>query len=154
MKVDDSVLLRRGIIRKPSSFDKIRNDTVWLLGGYRKLTQRCSFLRESNIKIYTSCNAIKGEILLESTVFSNGYSLYPSVSRNLFFDCGNHNHGFVSSDGIHNNGIEGFWYHLKASMRKENGVKRENIDDWLKQYTFRRWFVMWCSREEFSSIIC
>ena len=86
MKVDDSVLLRRGIIRKPSSFDKIRNDTVWLLGGYRKLTQRCSFLRESNIKIYTSCNAIKGEILLESTVFSNGYSLYPSVSRNLFFD--------------------------------------------------------------------
>jgi len=33
------------------------------------------------------------------------------------------------------NYIEGFWSHLKSTMRKENGVQRNFIDNWIAQYT-------------------
>jgi hypothetical protein len=56
----------------------------------------------------------------------------------------------VSEEGTHTNNIEGFWSHLKLTMRKENVFKKANIDDWIIQYTFKRRYIMNSSREEFA----
>lgn len=155
VEVDESVLSRRGIIRSPTSFDENRNDTVWILGGVEKNNPSIFFLkRVPNRRIDSLSMAMEGTILLGSTVFSDGYPSYPGVCENLYFNhhVVNHNHGFVASDGTHTNSIEGFWSHLKSSMRKENGVKRDKIDDWLIQYTFKRRFIMNCNREEFTTL--
>ena len=44
--------------------------------------------------------------------------------------------GFKANDGTHIKNIEGFWGHMKAMMRKKNGVHRKSIDDWTTQHTF------------------
>jgi hypothetical protein len=35
-------------------------------------------------------------------------------------------------------------------MRKQHGVRRENIEDWINQYTFQRRYLMKIAREEFA----
>jgi len=62
----------------------------------------------------------------------------------------NHTKGFCTSDGSHTNNIEGFWAHMKSSMRKKHGVKRSSIDKSLIQYTFKRRYLMNKKPEEFS----
>ncbi|KCZ77687.1 hypothetical protein H311_01298, partial [Anncaliia algerae PRA109] len=53
----------------------------------------------------------------------------------------NHNQGFITHDGIHTNNIEGFWSFLKSEMRRQGGVMRNNIDEWLEEFTFRKRFL-------------
>jgi len=31
---------------------------------------------------------------------------------------------------------------MKATMRKENGVHRDNIDEWPTRYTFKRRYIL------------
>ncbi|KKO73935.1 hypothetical protein AAJ76_1680001746 [Vairimorpha ceranae] len=38
---------------------------------------------------------------------------------------------------------------MKSPMRKENGVRRDHIDNWLIQYTFKRRYVINKPSEEF-----
>jgi hypothetical protein len=99
-------------------------------------------------------SSLQQVILPNSNLLSDGHASYPAVARNL--QCQhrvvNHSIGFLSEDGVHTNNIECFWSHLKASMRKENGVKRINIDRWIDQYTFQRRYIVGSSREEFSTI--
>lgn len=64
----------------------------------------------------------------------------------------NHSLGFTNINGEHTNDIESFWAHLKSTMRKECGVKRENIELWLEEYTFKRRFLKNISAEDFKEI--
>ena len=155
VEVDETVLSRKGIIRNPTSFDDISLSTVWILGAVEKDNPKIFFIkRVENRRIETITACLEGNILIGSKLYSDGYPSYPAVAANLFLnhEIVNHNRGFVTEDGVHTNNIEGFWAHLKSMMRKEHGVKRENIDDWLIQYSFKRRYLIGCTREEFSQI--
>lgn len=153
IEVDETVLSRKGIIRNPTSTDDARAYTVWILGAVCKTnTKKFVLKRVENRQITTLSNALEGIILVGSNLVSDGYPTYPGVALNLYLNHNvvNHTLGFVAPDGSHSNSIEGFWSHLKSTMRKEHGVMRENIDNWLIQYTFKRRYLLGCTREEFS----
>lgn len=155
VEADETVLSRRGVIREPTSTDDSLAGTVWIVGVIDHTNEKNFFLkRVENRQVVTLTRLFESVICVESKLYSDGYPSYPGVARNLGIDhnvC-NHTHGFVAEDGTHTNNIEGFWSHLKSSMRKENGVQRVNIDNWLIMYTFKRRYLMHCSRDEFAVI--
>lgn len=155
VEIDETVLSRRGIIRNPTSFDEIRSDTVWILGCIDRNDEKNFWIKRiENRQSYTMIRSLDGVISVGSILYSDGHPSYPRVAEELglYHRVVNHSVGFVAADGTNTNTIEGFWSHLKAKMRKENGVKRVNIDRWLIRYTFRRRYVMNATREEFASI--
>lgn len=154
-EIDETVLSRRGIIRSPTGCDESRIDTIWIIGLIDNSNARNFYLsRIIDRRIPTITECIGNIILPGSIVYTDGHPSYPRIATNLNLShhVVNHSIGFVSNEGIHTNNIECFWSHLKTSMRKENGVKRVNIDDWISQYTFRRRYLVGCSREAFCDI--
>lgn len=150
--LDETVLSRRGIIRNPTSTEDDRRDTVWILGGIDTTDQKNFFItRVINRRVETMRPIIEEKVRVGSVLNTDGYPSYPqiaadlSLSHNVVY----HNQGFRNLDGEHTNNIEAFWSHLKSQMRKENGVRRDNIDDWLLYYTFKRRYLINCSRDEF-----
>jgi hypothetical protein len=86
---------------------------------------------------------LEGEIAVGSIFKTDGYPSYPNVSENLglIHRVVNHTQGFKADDGTHTNNIEGFWASLKGKMRKEHGVRRIKIDDWIVEFSFWKKFV-------------
>ncbi|KAG0441447.1 hypothetical protein DMUE_1044 [Dictyocoela muelleri] len=82
---------------------------------------------------------------------TDGYPSYPRVAENLCLDnkVSLHNNSFICTDGTHTNNIDNYCAHLKSTMRKEDGVMRINIHNWLGEYTFKRIFLMKADREEY-----
>lgn len=157
VEVDESVISRRGIIRNPTTLDDNTADTIWILGAVeRNQPQNFLLKRIQNRTILNISNALEGKIRVCSILHSDGHPSYPAVANNLnVTHCVvNHSRGFRSETGTHTNSIEGFWAHLKNCMRKEHGVARNKVDDWILQYTFKRRFIMKCDRHEFSMIYC
>lgn len=107
-----------------------------------------------NRSINTLTEYLLGKIRIGSLLCTDGYPSYPGVADNLALNhrVVNHSMGFVGSDGTHTNNIEAFWSHMKSSMRKENGVMRVNIDNWLNEYTFKRRYIVGANKEEFEVI--
>ena len=62
--------------------------------------------------------------------FFVGFSSYSEVANRLELFI-----MFLTTLLIFLHKIYGFWSHLKTSMRKENVIKRSNIDSWLREYT-------------------
>lgn len=157
VEVDESVISRRGIIRSPTSHDDAVLDTIWILGAVnRNEPQDFILKRIPDRTIPSILSVLEGHILVCSNLHSDGHPSYPAVARALNVNhlTVNHSRGFRAEDGTHTNGIEGFWAHMKNSMRKEHGVNRELIDDWITQYTFKRRYIMKCERNEFFGIFC
>lgn len=155
VEVDESVISRRGIIRNPTTHDDCILDTIWILGAVDRNTPQNFILKKiPDRRIESLTSALEGKIRVNSEMHTDGHPSYPAVANNLAVNhkIVNHSRGFRSEDRTHTNGIEGFWAHLKTSMRKEHGVKRDDIDDWLIQYTFKRRFLMNCDREEIKII--
>ncbi|KAG0437747.1 hypothetical protein DMUE_3510 [Dictyocoela muelleri] len=155
VEADETVLSRRGIIRYPTSTDDDVKDTVWILGVIDSVDKNQFFLkRVINRQINTLTDALIGKIGVCSKLNTDGYPSYPGVADNLCLEheVVNHSEGFISLNGTHTNNIEGFWSHLKSSMRKEHGVMRKNIDSWLLEYTFRRRYLMNANGEEFFEV--
>lgn len=154
IEVDETVLSRRGVIRNPTSHDVINQDTVWILGCVDRNNGNFFIKRILNRQINTITETLEGVVSVGSILFSDGYPSYPRVAENLSLEhhVVNHTTGFVAEDGTNTNSIECFWSHMKSSMRKENGVKRVNVDKWLMRYTFKRRYIINSSREEFSEL--
>lgn len=155
VEIDESVLSRRGVISNPTSTSDTTPDTVWILGGI-DCDGNFFLKRVANRTVTELTNAMYDVVLVGSKLHTDGFASYPRVAANIGVKhrTVNHSIGFVGEDGIHTNNIEGFWSHLKGSMRRENGVKRENIDNWLLEYSFKRRYLMHASREDFMSIYC
>ena len=76
----------------------------------------------------------------DSVLYTDGHPSYLAVSINLNLrhNIVNHSVGFGAIDGTHTNNIEWFGGFTKVTMRVENCVNRDNIDEWPTQYTFKR----------------
>ena len=105
-------------------------------------------------KAETLTKVLESVIGVCSNFCTDGYPSYPEVARNLHVvhHVLNHSLGFKSEDGTHKNNIEGFCAILKDKMRKEHDVRRENIDEWLKEFTFLKRFVFGKSLKETSEL--
>lgn len=155
IEVDETVISRRGLIISPTSTSDTRTDTVWILGAIENTPSRNFFLKRIPDRTIESMTAAFNGILREGSVlYSDGHRSYPQVARNLNLQHSivNHSVGFVAPDGTHTNNMEGFWAHLKSSMRKEHGVGREMIDLWLAEYTFKRRYVVNATRVEICNL--
>ncbi|KAG0440740.1 hypothetical protein DMUE_1522 [Dictyocoela muelleri] len=109
-----------------------------------------------------------GLIGVASRLHTDGHLSYPGVASNLSLQHkvvinsegfkaldGTHTNnieGFKALDGTHTNNIEGFWGGLESCMRKEHSVKRDNIDIWLEEYTFKKRYLNNLEPGEFESI--
>ncbi|KAI5152874.1 hypothetical protein ENBRE01_3082 [Enteropsectra breve] len=153
VQCDETVLSRRGIVRNPTSTDDDRVDTVWILGCVDN-NNNFFIKRLLNRRADTITNVLHEKIIPCSNFLTDGYPSYPQVAANLHLEhhVVNHSEGFITADGVHTNGIEGFWAHLKSQMRKQHGVARNNIDNWLIEYTFMRRFLMNATKTEKSTI--
>lgn len=155
VEADETVLSRRGIIVSPTSTSDERRDTIWILGAIDNTDAKNFFIKRiENRKIESISEAFEGVIKVGSLLYTDGYRSYPQAAENLglVHSIVNHSMGFISPDGIHTNNQEGFWAHLKASMRKEHGVKRVNIDRWISEYIFIRRYIVGDKREEIGLI--
>lgn len=130
-------------------------DTVWILGGVEKVNKENFFIcRISDRTVNTLSSVLENFLLVGTKLSTDGHPSYPRVAENLGLRhrVVVHSSNFVSPEGTHTNNIEGFWAHLKASMRKEGGVKRRDIDNWLVQYSFKRRYILNSDRETFALI--
>jgi hypothetical protein len=132
VQCDETAICRRVIIRCPSTTEDTTADTVWLLGCIDDASPPNFYLKKlENRQIETITEALEGVICVGSWFYTDGYSSYPQVARNLGLrhKVVNHSLGFVTQDGIHTNGIEGFWASVKEKMRNEHGIMRANVDE-------------------------
>lgn len=155
VEIDETVLSRRQIIKCPTSIEDDFKDTIWILGAIDNTPQKNFYIKQvENRQINTLSRELEGKIKIGTIVCTDGYSSYPQTCNNLALEhrIVNHSEGFVAEDGTHTNNIEGFWSHLKSQMRKENGVKRENLNSWLIEYEFKRRYLMNADNEEIIEI--
>lgn len=97
---------------------------------YTKVVKNCS--KEQILPI------LKGKILEESTVFTDGWKSY----HGLIYQGFQHYRIFHSKDEFargknHINGIESFWSFVKRRMSKQNGVRKDKFLLHLKESEFR-----------------
>ncbi|KAG0434470.1 hypothetical protein DMUE_5170 [Dictyocoela muelleri] len=155
VEVDESVICRKGVIRNPTSTDDDKPETTIILGGIDNTDARNFFVKRiKKREIDTLTGAMNRLIGVGSCLHTDGHPSYPGVALNLSLQhkVVIHSDGFKALDGTHTNNIEGFWGGLKSCMRKEHGVKRDNIDIWLEEYTFKKRFLNNLEPGEFESI--
>ena len=97
---------------------------------YVKVVENCS--RKELLPI------IKGKILEESTIYTDGWKSYDGLVLNGY----KHYRIYHSKDEFargknHINGIESFWSFTKRRMAKQNGVRRSKFVLHLKENEFR-----------------
>ena len=97
---------------------------------YVKVVENCS--RKELLPI------IKGKILEESTIYTDGWKSYDGLVLNGY----KHYRIYHSKDEFargknHINGIESFWSFTKRRMAKQNGVRRSKFVLHLKESEFR-----------------
>ena len=81
---------------------------------------------------------------------TDGHPSYPSVAANLEMQhcVVNHTLSFTNEDGDHTNHIEGLWATLKSEIGKKGGFMFENVDKFLKEFTFKKKYIHGASDEE------
>ena len=134
IEVDESYFGARRVRGKRGRGAKGKVPVVGLLkrGGkvYTKVVERCS--KAELIPV------IKGKVLEESTVYTDGWKSYDSLVLNGY----KHYRVYHSKDEFvrgksHVNGIESFWSYAKRRMAKFNGVPKDKFILHLKESEWR-----------------
>ncbi len=96
------------------------------------------------VKIVNDCSrkelwpVITGQILEETTVYTDGWKAYDSLIREGYKHHRVHHHKDEFARGKnHVNGIESFWSYVKFRMAKLRGVRREKFILHLKESAWR-----------------
>lgn len=97
---------------------------------YTKVVKNCS--REQILPI------LKGKILDESTVYTDGWKSYHGLIYQGFYHYRiYHSKNEFARGKNHINGIESFWSFCKRRMAKQNGVRKDKFLLHLKESEFR-----------------
>ena len=121
MEIDETVLCRRRVIRNSITIDDDVADNVWIVGAIDTTKQRNFILKcVPNRSIHKVTEAFLRKICILSILCSDWFRSYSEFANNLYLKhhIVNHSIGFVAEDRTNTNNIEGFWSHLKSSMRK------------------------------------
>ena len=80
---------------------------------------------------------IKGKILEESTIYTDGWKSYASLEQYGKHNIIRHDKDEFAREKNHINGIEGFWSFAKERFHKYHGIKKNNYSFYLKEIEFR-----------------
>ena len=83
---------------------------------------------------------IKDVIPLNSTIYTDGFSVYESLMAEGYaahFSVCHGENEFSRSGGIHTNGIENFWGLCKSRLAKFRGIDKNNFSTHIKECEFR-----------------
>ena len=81
---------------------------------------------------------IKGQVLEETTVYTDGWKAYDSLVREGYKHHRVHHHKDEFARGKnHVNGIESFWSYVKFRMTKLRGVKKDKFVMHLMESAWR-----------------
>ena len=134
VEVDESYFGARRVRGKRGRGAKGKVPVIGLLKRdgkvYTKVVSRCTKAELMPV--------IKGKVLEESTVYTDGWSSYDSLVLNGY----KHYRVYHSKDEFvrgrsHVNGIESFWSYAKRRMAKFNGVPKKKFILHLKESEFR-----------------
>ena len=144
VEVYECVLSRRGVVRCPEAADDAILDTVWIFGGIYKKPAKTSLVEIETRTVDDPTADMGGVVVNRNVLYTDVHSLYPFTAFALGVEQPwlNSSVGFRGDNGTHTNTIEGFWVHMKGSMRKEHGTNHNHIDDWPIQNTFKRRYVI------------
>ncbi|KAG0437998.1 hypothetical protein DMUE_3364 [Dictyocoela muelleri] len=144
VEIDEFVISRQGNIRSPSSADDNLSCTIWLVGAIeRDNIRRFKMKIVPDRTILTLTEFIRKHIKPGTIVVTDGHRSYPCAVRNngMKHIIVPHVEGFVNSDGESTKKIENLWSHLKAEIRKENGVQFANIKEFLVKFAFKKTYI-------------
>ncbi|KAG0423661.1 hypothetical protein DMUE_6133, partial [Dictyocoela muelleri] len=144
LEVDETVISRSGNVRCPSVIYDNLPGTIWLFGVIERNNPRNFRLCVMpDRKINTITNILEQFVNKNSIIVSDGYPSYPKAIENV--KCKHiivpHTEGFVNEDGESTNKIENLWSHLKGDIRKNHGVRYDNIDNFLTGFSFRKKYL-------------
>src|SRR3990167_2608513 len=134
VEVDESYFGARRVRGKRGRGARGKTPVVGLLkrGGsvYTQIIKNCT--RDQLMPI------IKGKVLSEATVYTDGWSSYSGLVLNGYKHYRIHHHQNEFARGKnHINGIESFWSFTKRRLAKFNGIKRDFFVIYLKESEFR-----------------
>ena len=120
-----------------------RVDGVWVFGGIERETKLCFFQTVENRTADTLVSIIKDNILPGTTIISDCWKAYDSLSKEGFNHLKvNHSVNFVDPDsGSHTNTIESTWRALKKSL-PVSGTVKSLYDTYFSQYCIRKKYLI------------
>lgn len=144
VQIDETVIVRGRLIRNPSNASDNIPSSVWLIGGIEESEERKFFLKIiPNRQASTIVEILKEHVHENSIIITDGYPSYIPATRelNLTHVVVNHSTGFVNVDGDHTNNIENIWSHLKSNLKTKHGVLRSEMDNFVSEFWFRKYFI-------------
>lgn len=154
VQVDETAICRGRIISNPSnSLDQIPG-IVWMIGGINENDGNFFLKIIPNRQINTFTQILGTELAPKTVLVSDGYPSYPQAARNLNFThlVVNHSLGFVNEEGDNTNSIENLWSHLKTEMRRRHGIRYDNWERFIQEFSFKKKYLSDKSHENFQRI--
>lgn len=139
VQIDETAICNGLVISDPSnSLDNLPN-IQWIVGGVVEGDCKKFFLKlVLNRKVETMLEVFRECILPGSVLVTDGYPSYPRAVREFgsVHEVVNHNHGFVTVDGVNTNQIENLWSHLKQDYRGRVGVNHSRIVLFINEFSW------------------
>ena len=92
-----------------------------------------------DVEANTLLPLISNRVESGSTVYSDTWKSYTGVAaKGYVHRLVEHQKGeYVSKEGNHINGLEGFWGYLKRRLAAKGGIRRERLPLYLAEYVWR-----------------
>lgn len=141
VQIDETAICRGKIITNPSNTLDDMKGIQWIVGGVVEGKPSEVFLTlVPNRKINTIYDIFNQFLIKKTIIRTDGYPSYPSAvemfgsEHQIVF----HTDGFKNEKGQTTNAIENLWSHLKGEYRRRNGLRKEKIDGFLKEFFWRK----------------
>lgn len=141
VQIDETAICRGKIITNPSNTLDETKGIQWIVGGVVEGNPSEVFLTlVPDRKINTIYNIFNQFLIKNSIIRTDGYPSYPTAVA--MFGSEHqvvlHTEGFKNEDGQTTNAIENLWSHLKSEYRRRNGLRKEKIDGFLREFFWRK----------------
>ena len=138
VEIDESYFFRRKYNR-----GRYRN-AQWVFGAIERGTKNCLLVPVPNRRAETLLLIIERYILPGTTIISDCWASYNSLSNSVHYihETVNHRYNFVSPDNqmVHTQNIENCWLHTKRFLRQQFGTARHLLDGYIYEYMFKKKF--------------
>jgi hypothetical protein len=139
--VDETAICRGRLISNPSSTIGTVAGTTWMIGIIDEEREIRDFIVKivPNRQINTIASFFEN-INPGTRIKSDGYPSYPDACsiNNFEHVIVNHCEVFTNELGDHTNIIENLWSHFKTELRKRHGIMRNNMEDFITEFCWKR----------------
>jgi transposase-like protein len=127
---------RKGMTGRPMAGDKVKTPVM----GMVERKGRVVALTVPDVSAQSLCSTVREYVLPKSTIFTDEYPSYNTVSegRRYTHHRINHSTGVYVMGNIHTNTIEGFWSLVKRGIGGVyHSVSRKYLQAYLDEFSFR-----------------